>query len=139
MGMCFLMFGFTGTLVLGDCRCERVLEGETTHWGGNEAIVDEQKPTLKVVQGVVENAGMPLRSALVEVFVGWKYAPTGKKRVAACKTAEDGKFCFTNLRSGKYEIRSSIGKGWDVTHVLVTVDIKNGKDASLDVAMQVAT
>jgi hypothetical protein len=89
----FALLGFTGSSVLGDCKCARPLEGETTHWGGNMSIELDPKATLKV-QGRVESVGKPLRS----------------------------------LPFGRYEIRSSIDTGWDMTHVVVTVDTKNGKN-----------
>ena len=105
----------------------------------------EQKSTLKMVQGRVENGGKPLPGALVEVFVSEGHVPSGsdekseQKRLAACKTAEDGKFCFKSLPSGRYEIRSSIDTGWDVTHAVVTVDTKNGKTERLHLPMHVGT
>ena len=98
-----------------------------------------------MVQGRVENGGKPLRGALVEVFVSEGRIPSGsdekndQKRLAANKTAEDGRFCFKSLPSGRYEIRSSIDTGWDVTHVVVTVDTKNGKNERLHLVMYLGT
>jgi hypothetical protein len=105
----------------------------------------EQKSPLKNLHGRVEGAGGPLQGALVEVFLNDEASPNGRnekreqKRVAACKTAEDGEFCFKNLPSGRYEIRSSIDSGWDVTYVNVTVDVKKGKNQKLRLLMQVGT
>ena len=83
-----------------------------------------------------------ISGALVEVFVSDGRIPTQgdeqphQKRVAGCKTAEDGEFCFKGLPSGRYEVRSSVDNGWDVTHVVVTVDAKNGNSERLDLPMQ---
>ena len=140
-----VLLGFAGPSVLGDCKCGGLLEGETTHWGGNMSVELEQKSTLKMVQGRVENDGKPFRGALVEVFMsdGQIYSGSdekrGQRRLGTCKTGEDGKFCFKNLPSGRYEIRSSIDSGWDVTHVVVTVDTKNGKDEKIHLPMQLGT
>jgi len=142
----FALLSFTGSSVLGDCKCGRPLKGETTHWGGNMSIELEQNSTLKMVQGrVVEHGGEPLQGALVEVFVYDGHVPREgdnkrqQKSLAACKTAEDGKFCFKNLPSGKYEIRSSIDTGWNVTHVVVTVDTRNGQNETLQLPMSLGT
>ena len=144
IALSFVLLGFASSSVLGDCKCVRPLEGETTHWGGNTSI-ELEKSILKMVQGRVENGGKPLRGALVEVFASegpipsWNVGKGEQKRLAACKTAEDGKFCFKNLPSGTYAIRSSIDTGWDVTHVVVTVDTKYGKNERLHLPMQVGT
>jgi hypothetical protein len=140
-----VLLGFTGPSVLGDCKCGGLPEGETTHWGGNMGVELEQKSTLKMVQGRVENGGKALRGALVEVFMSdgqissGSDEKSGRKRLGACKTAEDGKFCFKKLPSGKYEIRSSIDSGWDVTHVVVTVDTENGNNERIHLPMQLGT
>jgi protocatechuate 3,4-dioxygenase beta subunit len=145
IALSFVLLGFAGSSVLGDCKCGRPLEGETTHWGGNESIELEQKSTLKMVQGRVEYGGRPLRGALVEVFASEGRIPIGndekseQKRLATCKTAEDGEFCFKNLPSGRYEIRSSMDTGWDVTRVVVTVDTKNGRNERLHLPMYLGT
>jgi hypothetical protein len=48
-----------------------------------------------------------------------------QKELAACVTAEDGKFCFRHLPPGKYELRASLNAGWNITHVYVVVDKKS--------------
>lgn len=69
------LLGFACSSVLGDCKCERSLEGETTHWGGNVRVELEQKSSLKTLQGRVENHGSPLQGALVEVFLNDEHTP----------------------------------------------------------------
>lgn len=141
----FVLLGFTGSSVFGDCHCQRAPESETTHWGGNMRIEVEQKSTLKMLHGRVEYDGKPLGNALVEVFAKDGHIPSGldgrseQKRLAACKTKNDGEFCFKDLPSGKYEIRSSIDTGWDVTYVVLTVDTKKGKNRRLHLPMNVGT
>jgi hypothetical protein len=146
IALSFALLGSASSSVVGDCKCVRPQEGETTHWGGNMSIELEQKSTLKIVQGRVENVGKPLRGALVEVFESDGHILRGsggerqeQKRLAACRTSGDGKFCFKNLPSGTYEVRSSIDSGWDVTHVVVTVDAKKGKNDKLRLSMNVGT
>jgi hypothetical protein len=134
---------------LGDCKCVSVQKGETTHWGGNMRIEIEQKKTVQILRGVVENRETPIQGALVEVFQNTDYPlqelsngtqeKPKQNRVAACRTGVDGKFCFRNLASGRYELRSSIDSGWNVTFVNVVVDTRTGKDEQIDVSMHVGT
>jgi hypothetical protein len=133
---------------LGDCKCERPQKGETTHWGGNMRVEIERKGDVKMLHGVVENHETPIQGALVEVFKNAEYSlresSNGSRkaklsRVTTCRTGADGKFCFRNLATGKYQIRSSIDSGWDVTFVNVIVDTRTGKDEQIDVPMEVGT
>jgi len=93
--------------------------------------------------------GRPLEHALVEVFdhpeylldqsSSFKRDHPEQKRVAACRTGADGKFCLRNLPPGKYELRSSLSSGWDVTHVYVVLDKKAGQGKALHVRMELGT
>ena len=136
--------------VLADCKCHPPGEGETTHWGGNEMIVMKEESSYRQLHGVIEVAdGRPLKNALVEVLDHPDYlldsshsrreGPPEQKRVAACRTSTDGKFCFRNLPPGKYELRSSLDSGWNVTHVYVVLDKQNGRGWKLKVLMRVGT
>jgi hypothetical protein len=133
--------------VLGDCKCHRAADNETTHFGGNEAVVFVAEESHRRLAGTVHAPdGTKLGNALVEVFDHPEYLLGDKpletrpeqKRLAACRTAPDGKFCFPNLPSGKYELRSSVGSGWDVTHVYVVVD-KKGQTKNIQVRMSLGT
>ena len=81
----------------------------------------------------------PLENALVEVFdhpeyllkTGTEAKPPDQHRLRACLTSADGRFCFENPPSGKYELRSSINSGWDVTHIYVVVSTKVGEAKKL--------
>jgi len=89
----------------------------------------------------------PLEHVLVEIFDHPEYLLSDRslqpatqvtqKRLAACLTSA-GKFCFRDLRSGKYELRSSLDGGWNISPVYV-VGKKAGKRKSLQVKMSVRT
>ena len=91
----------------------------------------------------------PLEHVLVEIFDHPRYLLSDRslqpatqvtqKRLAACLTSADGKFCFRDLRSGKYELRSSLDGDWNISHVYVVVGNKAGKRKSLQVKMSVGT
>jgi protocatechuate 3,4-dioxygenase beta subunit len=135
---------------LSDCKCARPEKGETTHWGGNEMIVVIERAPYKHLRGTIESSdGRPVDGALVEIFNHPEYLlndlPNEKRdrseqqKLAACRTKADGKFCFRGLAAGTYELRSSIGTGWDVTHVHVSVDPKKGKSEEFNVRMHLGT
>lgn len=65
--------------------------------------------------------------------------PVRPRRLAACVTSEDGKFCFRHLRPGKYELRTSSKPGVNVTHVYVVVDKKAGQTKDLIARMSLGT
>jgi hypothetical protein len=136
--------------ILGDCKCRHPEEGETTHWGGNQVVVLVEEKTHRKMEGIIEiSDGRPLEHALVEIFDHPEYlldqssSPKRdhpeQKRLAVCRTAADGKFCLRDLPSGKYELRSSIDSGWNVTHVYVVLDKKAGQDKALRVLMELGT
>jgi hypothetical protein len=68
IALSFTLVGLTGSSLLGDCKCGRPFESETTHWGGNMSVELEPKARLKIVRGRVENGGKPFRGALAEVL-----------------------------------------------------------------------
>jgi protocatechuate 3,4-dioxygenase beta subunit len=136
--------------VLADCKCHAPDKEETTHWGGNEMIVMKEENSYRQLRGTIEMSdGSLLKDALVEVFDHPDYlldsshsrreGPPEQKRVAVCRTAADGKFCFRNLPPGKYELRSSLGSGWNVTHVYVVLDGQSKRGGELKVLMLVGT
>jgi Carboxypeptidase regulatory-like domain len=129
------------------CRCNPPSGHETTHWVGNMATVFVEKQPRRSLRGRVMFAdGKPLGGALVEVFTNPEYLLSnhsysrgrpGQRRVAACRAAADGKFCFHDLPSGKYELRTSSDdyRGWNVTQVYVVVGQENGAVKDLKVMM----
>src|SRR5215831_7540480 len=122
-----LLLGSTDTSAVGACVCYPPEKGETTHWVGNLVTVFAEKKAYRVLGRVVVGPdGKPLAEALVEVFTKPEYllsektyarGEPGQRRVAACRTKADGKFCFSGLKSGKYELRSSNNHspGWNVS------------------------
>ena len=121
------------------CKCAPAASDETTRWGGNHWIVYKEDGTYKSISGnVVMQIGGSLDDALVEIFdkpdyllCEWKPTnphrctsnpPADQTRVAACKTGKDGRFCFTNIPAGKYELRVSKDGEWNVVHAYVSVN-----------------
>src|ERR1051326_1430459 len=120
------------------CGCASAT-GETTRWGGNETILIKPRGTFEFVGGKVLMGDEPMDDALVEVFDKPDYLlcdwtaedgnpnkcsndpPADQRRIAACVTGKDGKFCFDNIPSGKYELRVSKDIGWDVSHYVIVV------------------
>ena len=149
-GTLLILFMAVTPSLSGDCKCHRPDKGETTHWGGNQVVVFVEEKSYRELQGKVEMFdGRPVENALVEVFDHPDYLldrsasnfkePPEQKRLGVCRTASDGKFCFRGLRSGKYELRSSFGSGWNVTHVHVALDRKAGQHKGIQVEMSLGT
>ena len=133
-----------GPVSVKKCDCRAVAPGETTRMGGNEWVVYKEPGVHRRVQGFVR---MPTSEAqddlLVEVFDNPEYLlcewkannpnhctttpPDNQRRLAACRTGKDGKFCFDNIPAGAYEIRISKDQGWSPTHVYLVVDPKASK------------
>jgi len=137
----------------GACKCVQANPLETTHYGGNEAVVVQEGGTYSLMRGVIlDPRGSVIKNVLVEVFdhPEWlllpypqlKEAQLRQRRIAACKTGDKGQFHFSGLRDGKYELRASIeGGGWDVTHVYVVIahSSRKGSKRKLSVEMHLGT
>jgi hypothetical protein len=131
--------------VLSDCKCHHPQKGDATRQGANMFVVQQEEKPYRELSGRVElHEETPIEDVLVEVFDQPEYllrerpseAPK-QKRLAACVTAEDGKFCFRHLPPGKYELRASLNGGMNITHVYVVVDKKTGQTEKLRVGMSV--
>ena len=138
-----------------DCGCHAVDSNVTTRLGGNEFVVLKQSAPLKILKG---NVTMPLPElnddVLVEVFdqpdyliCEWRDGnpnkctstpPETQRRIAACITGKDGRFCFAKLPAGKYELRVSKGPSWSPTHYHVSV-APNGTTKPLEVPVHIGT
>jgi hypothetical protein len=121
------------------CNCSPA-QGDTTRWGGNEWIAYKQARTYQVINGKVVGAvgGQGMDDVLVEIFDKPEYLlcewkdynsnkcttdpPAEQRRVAACATGKDGKFCFSNIPAGRYELRVSKDGSWNVVRAYVIVD-----------------
>ena len=132
--------------IYGDCRCRRPEKNDSTRLGGNEAIVLVLKDHFRELTGLVEAfENEPAKDVLVEVFDKPDYLVDNKpwadrpqqKRLKACLTSTDGRFCLRGLPSGAYELRMSKDSGWDVTHVYVVLDCKAGKKEQIKVRMHI--
>ena len=134
-----------------NCRCIPTNTDEKTHYGGNMAIVFKERKVYKTLHGVVNNVGKPISNVLVELFDHPDHLlldyprnieeKAKQHRISACKTANDGKFCFSNIPPGIYEIRASMGVGWNVTSVWVCFAPRkwNGKKSEIIIPMEVGT
>src|SRR3954452_866970 len=136
------------TSTSGACTCHKSEKGDTTHGGANEYIVVLEEESYRELQGTVRMwDDTPIENVLIEIFDNadyllkddsWRKNPT-QKRLAACLTGADGKFCFCHLPSGSYELRASLSDGWNVTHVHIAVDKRAGHKKHAVVYMRVGT
>jgi hypothetical protein len=142
-------FCLASMLTLADCPCRHIAKGETTHWGGNELIVQYEEKPYKELRGVIlDHNDDPATGALVEVWTNPDYLLRGgpqtpeeqskQQRVKACRTGTDGRFCI-HTKPGKYEVRVSLGSGWDVTKAYVFVDREKGQKTNLTIRMHLGT
>jgi hypothetical protein len=137
------------TFALADCKCSPAPAAETTHYGGNETILFVESTPRSIVEGTVASAVGKVGGALVELFDHGEYLTQDRShqtedhpkqtRIAICTTGTDGKFCFPHLPAGHYEIRVSIGSGWDVSSMSVIVDPQKGKRKPLKIEMVIGT
>jgi hypothetical protein len=147
----FLVVNFAASYSAQICNCPLVNKDETTHWGGNMAFVYVESKAYRSPAGVAMLDDEPLSDVLVEIFdkpdrLLASYPQNeklkrGQRRISACKTGADGRFCFENIPKGKYEIRASIDSGWNVTHVWILIDPQNGqaKNEDLKISMSLGT
>jgi hypothetical protein len=125
---------------MGKCGCKKIAKTEITRNGGNQHIVIKEEKIHRTLRGVVDPQ---TEKVLVEVFDNPEHLLLNypenmtrrklQKRIASCETGADGRFCFRNLPPGKYEMRFSIGPGWDVTSVYVIVDPRYAESTSEEI------
>jgi hypothetical protein len=144
-----LVLVFPNQTALADCECKPPDNGEATHWTGNqvELFIFIERGTYRELKGkvLIPTSGAPFDGALVEVFDNPDYLlpnyslRRGKQvRVAACRTRSDGKFCFSDLASGRYELRLSSDQRsvkWNASQIYVVVDREKGDRKDLIVTM----
>ncbi len=122
------------------CECKAT---DRFGYGGHETITFEEKRIYQGLEGMVMDASAsPLQNAVVEVFpVPDKIGPNNaKRRVTACLTGTDGRFCFPHFKAGKYRVSVS-AEGFKVTDVILTVDASHWRSRrkGLDIILQVGT
>lgn len=145
--LALLACALVAPVLLGNCKCHHPEKGDSTRPGANMYIVQQEETPYRELKGTVELGGdHPLEDVLVEIFDQPEYLlkqfgppPASQKRLAACVTSEDGKFCFRHLAPGKYELRASSQAGVNVTHVYVVVNRRAGQTKELVVGMSVGT
>lgn len=129
-----------------DCKCVLGNTDDITLWGLHANIVVDRVDHVKSFSGVVSK-GEPLPETLVEVFsdgeiiamdnspdVSWR--KKNQMRVAACRTGEDGEFCFDYLDPGAYELRISKA-GFETISFIIDYDPRNTRltDKKIEVEM----
>lgn len=144
-----ILLAFPAVYIAKNCGCSPAAPGETTHWVGNLTVVSQERKPYRQLRGtIVGPDGKPVPGALVEVFTNPEYlfddkvlskrgAPN-QRRVAACVTGADGKFCFSGLPAGRYEVRSSSEDrrtGWNASQVYVILNPKSRLKRDLIVEM----
>lgn len=131
------------------CGCQSAPADQMTAWGKQNIILREPD-VFKLLIGKVTAGGKALPGVLVEVFhnpegllMDWKEREAMKskqKKIAACVTNLNGRFCFPKLDPGKYEVRFSKAVGWDSTSIYIIVDptSSHSKNKKLIVRMQIS-
>jgi protocatechuate 3,4-dioxygenase beta subunit len=144
-----LSFVFFGVPLAKKCRCPPPKSDESTHWVGNLQMVFVDRRAYRQLRGIVRDPnGNPVKDALLEVLTGPEYllidkpidkrGRSSQRRVAACRTGADGRFCFGGLPAGRYELRSSsddTATGWNVSQVYVVVSPRGYRKKELIVEM----
>ena len=130
------------------CGCSPA-PNERTYWVGNlHPILIRRGPYRQVRGTITRPDGTPFPNALVEVFTKPEYLLIDKpvpkqgrpnqRRLRACRTGPDGKFCFVGLRAGRYEVRSSSDDtrtGWNASSAYVIVNSKGRRSSRLKIEM----
>ena len=135
-----------------NCGCKCVSTSETTYEGHGFILVDPDERVVKTFRGTViypehiYPKQEPVPETLVEVFdhpeaipktpSEAKQAQEVRRRVAACKTGENGKFCFDNLPFGKYELRYS-KSGFEPTSLIINYDPDNSKSSKEEIEAEI--
>ena len=133
-------------------RCLCAASDEPTRAGVNEMIVTTAPGKYRQLAGVVKDLnGEIVSDVLVEVYdqpeyLLLKYPESEEKkkaqrRLGGCIAGADGKFCFRDLKPGKYELRFSKADGWNHAHVIVVIATAKQKASnhSLEITMQPGT
>jgi hypothetical protein len=155
IGVFILMSLGLSSLSDTNCQCTLAKPEETTRWGGNRLIAYEPVKIYKSIRGeVVDIHDVKLWDVLVEVFDRPEYLlcqhespdpsnctwepPDDQRRIAACVTGKDGKFCFENIPPGKYELRVSRGVEWNVARIHVEVTDHKSKGTKEDMVVEMS-
>ena len=132
-----------------DCKCVITTSEDSTRHGGNQLVTFVEKRTFEELNGIVLDVnGTALEGVLVELFDQPEWIkndgtprPTNQKRLHACVTAKDGRFCFPKLAKGNYELRVSRDAGWNPSFIFVRIDPKasRARKKPIEVLLTVGT
>lgn len=135
-----------------NCGCKSVSDSEKTHPGHGFVIADRDERPVKSFRGTViysedvYSEEVPVGETLVEVFdhpelilktpADAELARKIQRRVAACKTGENSKFCFDNLPAGKYKLLCS-KPGFEPTYVIINYDPKGDHSFKQEIKLEI--
>lgn len=136
------------------CTCIKPGVGENTYWSNGEVTMKDDK-IYKTLHGIVQYSdGKVMPGTLIEIYdkpenvlrswKGQKQKPIRQRRIAACKTGVDGRFCFVNIQSGKYELRISKSSemccAWNPVraYVIVNPHNRNSTNEEIEIEMQLS-
>ena len=134
----------SAALPQGSCRCRKATADDETIWGHIASAYEEERPVRSIRGTVRDPLDAPIEGALVEVFAdnGKDRTPTSSThtRVAACRVHDDGKFCFTGIKPGKY-ILAVGARGFNISFISITLNPKNRTSSGkgLQVNLQLGT
>lgn len=142
-----LLLGLAAGWRQGDCPCDKfVFTGDVLQ---SHMVVNifEATPYREIRGSVTDINGEPIEA---KAFIFVSRMPgnisredytTGRykrgRHIIACETLSDGKFCFRNIRPGKYEVCAT-SLGFNNTCMLITTSRK-GRRAGLDIRMEAGT
>ena len=115
-------------------ECVELKVDEGTRQGYSATIVYIQKKTYKFLRGTAvldAESKEPVAEVFVEVFAVDRKTKE-LKRVAGCRTGENGRFGFTDLAEGKYVLRFSKDGGFAITEIRVKVSPKSKRSEDIE-------
>jgi hypothetical protein len=122
---------------LGQCKCHLPEPGAKTRTGYFEERTIQARARYRKLAGIVLLFDQPAENVLVELFPVSKQFSAQRTRVAACVTASDGRYCFSRVLKGKYELRASKDGGFEITHVFVSVDPADPRSSNAELTVPI--
>jgi hypothetical protein len=129
-----------------DCRCKQVTDQDTAIWVFETIQIITRQPIKRIYGKLTDSTGEAISGSLVEIYPVAGDNKTEKTknevseidRIAACRPTEDGFFCFTGIKSGKYNIVCT-AKDFCRTIVTVILNPNSSKSSNkpLDIGLQV--
>ena len=142
-----MLFSSNGHLQQDTCTCKKSAT-KTISEGADERRVEDH--VYKELYGQITALGdnsFPIDNILVEVYDHPEAAldssintglngkqETKQRKLASCRTGEDGMFCFKGIKPGKYEIRliddgalNRTSGPWDNNSWFITLDPRDPK------------